>query len=102
MTQQHEIATAALTDHQMAEEMEAVNNRLRARIAQLLSDMRAANELIATQDVLNSSLRDINHLQRGENVRLQFEAKRLRELSEQRSLDLVKCRENMRGIRRHK
>ena len=32
MTKPHEIAIALNTDHQVADEMEAINNRLRARI----------------------------------------------------------------------
>ena len=88
MTQQHTIATAALTDRQMAEEMEAINGRLRARIIDLSLQVDA--------------LRDVNKALSAENDRSHFEAKRLRELAEQRRLDLVECRENMRGIRRHK
>ena len=77
-TKPHEIATAALTDFQMAEEMEAINGRLRARIIDLSLQVDA--------------LRDVNKALSAENDRSHFEAKRLRELAEQRRLDLVAMR----------
>jgi len=77
-TKPHEIATAALTDRQMAEEMEDINGRLRKRIIDLSLQVDA--------------LKDVNKALSAENDRSHFETKRLRELAEQRRLDLVAMR----------
>ena len=78
MIQHHTIATAALTDRQMADEMAAINNRLRARIVDLAMQVDA--------------LKDVNKALSAEADRSHFEAKRLRELAEQRRLGLVAMR----------
>ena len=60
------------------------------------------DELLDGHELLNDSLRATIEAQCVEIAELKFEALRLLELAEQRRLDLVECRENMRGIRRHK
>ena len=62
----------------------------------------ARDSLLDGHELLNDSLRATIEDQRVEIAALKFEVIRLRELAEQRRLDLVECRENMRGIRRHK
>jgi len=60
------------------------------------------DELLDGHELLNDSFRATIEAQRAEIAALKFEVLRLAELAEQRRLDLVECRENMRGIRRHK
>jgi len=60
------------------------------------------DELLDGHEMLNDNFRATIEAQRAEIAALKFEVLRLRELAEQRRLDLVECRENMRGIRRHK
>ena len=71
MTKPHEIAIALNTDHQVADEMEAINNRLRARIV----------ELAAMVDMM----KDVNAAQAAEIVTLTAEVERWREAHNRRT-----------------
>ena len=79
MTKPHEIAIALNTDHQVADEMEAVNNRLRARIV----------ELAAMVDMM----KDVNAAQAAEIITLTAEVERWGDLArrhDRRNFELEK------------
>ena len=102
MTQQHTIATAALTDRQYAGQMTRTNNVLRKRVEEQAADILAYVRLYDTNAMRIDALTEVNKALSTEVADLFAENARLAELAEQRRLDLVECRENMRGIRRHK
>ena len=77
MTQQHEIATDALASERYIQEVTDLHEQI--------TWLRAEKRILS----------DVNKALSAENEHLTT-------LAEQRRLDLVKCRENMRGIRRHK
>jgi len=57
MTQHHDDAIDALTDRQCADEMEAVNNRLRKRIADLQQRLEIAVDANQALRIENARLR---------------------------------------------